>query len=74
MLVISLKDIFYEKADRLVGIYKENSQYCSKVLSLHLADYTQETPVPGGGGAGSGATPAGKSMAPPTSAPKSVRT
>lgn len=80
MLVISLKDIFYEKADRLIGIYKENSQFCSKVLSMHLADYGQDV-IPGGGtsGAGQGAgagvedTPGAKSMAPP-SASRSIRT
>lgn len=78
MIVISLKDIFYEKADRLIGIYKENSQFCSRVLTMHLADYPQEV-VPGGGACAGGTaqvgegTPGVRSMAPP-SATRSIRT
>lgn len=38
-IVISLKDTFYEKAQSLVGIYRDQTDNCSKTLSLDLAQY-----------------------------------
>ncbi|KAJ3332898.1 Structural maintenance of chromosomes protein 1 [Blyttiomyces sp. JEL0837] len=37
-IVISLKSTFYERAEALVGIYKDQSQNSSKVLTLKLED------------------------------------
>jgi structural maintenance of chromosome 1 len=39
MIIISLKDQCYEKADALVGIYIDTSQDCSRTLSLDLTQY-----------------------------------
>jgi len=39
-IVISLKDIFFEHADALVGIYKDKEQQSSYVLTLDLSDYS----------------------------------
>lgn len=38
-LVISLKDSFYHKANALVGIYKDQDEISSGVLSLDLDNY-----------------------------------
>jgi structural maintenance of chromosome 1 len=38
-IVISLKDTFYEKAQSLVGIYRDQENNCSKTLSLDLSEY-----------------------------------
>jgi structural maintenance of chromosome 1 len=38
-LVISLKDSFYEKADGLVGVYKDKATQCSGTLTLDLTQY-----------------------------------
>jgi structural maintenance of chromosome 1 len=35
-LVISLKSLFYEKADALVGIYRDQETNASQVLTLKL--------------------------------------
>jgi len=39
-IVISLKDTFYEKADALVGIYRDTEQNCSRTLTLDLSKYS----------------------------------
>lgn len=44
VVVISLKDQFYEKAESLVGIYRHPEQGCSKVLTADLSAY-EEDPV-----------------------------
>ncbi|RYG41467.1 hypothetical protein EON68_03060 [archaeon] len=54
VIVISLKDSFYEKANGLIGIYRDAAQDCSHTLSLDLERY----------GEGSGA----RGIAPPPSA------
>jgi len=38
-LVISLKDAFYDKADALVGIYREKEMNCSRVATMDLTKY-----------------------------------
>jgi len=38
-LVISLKDSFYHKSDALVGVYRDNANECSGVLTVDLTDY-----------------------------------
>jgi structural maintenance of chromosome 1 len=38
-IVISLKDYFYDKADALVGVTRDVSQACSKVLTFDLTQY-----------------------------------
>ena len=38
-LVISLKDTFFDKADALVGVYKELSENHSKTMTLDMAGY-----------------------------------
>jgi structural maintenance of chromosome 1 len=38
-IVISLKDIFFEHADALVGIYKNKEEQSSHVLTLNLEPY-----------------------------------
>eukprot|EP00051_Salpingoeca_urceolata_P022247 m.357413 g.357413 ORF g.357413 m.357413 type:complete len:515 (-) comp19941_c4_seq6:110-1654(-) len=38
-IVISLKDSFYDKADSLVGIYREQSVDCSRVVTVDLSQY-----------------------------------
>eukprot|EP01117_Protostelium_nocturnum_P006632 TRINITY_DN2388_c0_g1_i1.p1 TRINITY_DN2388_c0_g1~~TRINITY_DN2388_c0_g1_i1.p1 ORF type:complete len:1232 (-),score=660.40 TRINITY_DN2388_c0_g1_i1:54-3749(-) len=40
-IVISLKDTFYEKADALVGIYKDLGSNSSSTLTLDLNNYAQ---------------------------------
>lgn len=37
-IVISLKNSFYETADALIGVYRENSTNSSKMLTLKLKD------------------------------------
>ena len=38
-IVISLKDYFYDKADALIGVTRDVSQACSKVLTFDLTRY-----------------------------------
>ena len=38
-LVISLKDSFYEKADALVGVFKDKAMQRSGTLTLDLTQY-----------------------------------
>lgn len=38
-IVISLKNSFYETADALIGVYKDNSTNSSMILSLKLKDH-----------------------------------
>eukprot|EP00898_Chlorokybus_atmophyticus_P006531 jgi/Chlat1/687/Chrsp104S01283 len=38
-VVISLKDNFYDKADALVGVYRDCDQNCSKTLTFDLGRY-----------------------------------
>merc|ERR1712176_471443 len=38
-LVISLKDAFYDKADALVGIYREKEMNCSRAATMDLTKY-----------------------------------
>ena len=40
-VVISLKDIFYEQADSLVGICRDASSNSSRTMTLHLDQYDQ---------------------------------
>jgi chromosome segregation ATPase len=45
VIVISLKDTFYEKADALVGIYRDAASSCSRTASLNLQSF--DDPVEG---------------------------
>eukprot|EP00897_Mesotaenium_endlicherianum_P000577 jgi/Mesen1/1051/ME000122S00048 len=38
-VVISLKDQFYDKADALVGVYRDSDQGCSRTLTFDLGKY-----------------------------------
>jgi structural maintenance of chromosome 1 len=38
-LIISLKDRFYDKADALIGIYKDQGLASSRTLTLDLTKY-----------------------------------
>ncbi len=38
-IVISLKDIFYEKADALIGVARDTDRGCSKTLTFDLNAY-----------------------------------
>jgi len=38
-VVISLKDTFFEKADALIGIYRDQKDNCTGVLTLDLRSY-----------------------------------
>jgi structural maintenance of chromosome 1 len=38
-LIISLKDRFYDKADALIGIYKDQGLISSRTLTLDLTKY-----------------------------------
>uniref|UniRef100_A0A7S2SMC1 Structural maintenance of chromosomes protein n=1 Tax=Mucochytrium quahogii TaxID=96639 RepID=A0A7S2SMC1_9STRA len=40
-VVISLKDTFYDKADALVGIYREKKYNCSQTLTMSLDGYAE---------------------------------
>ena len=40
-IVISLKGSFYEKAESLIGIYRDPTEISSKILSLKLTDYSE---------------------------------
>lgn len=40
-VVISLKDLFYEKSDALVGIYKDQKEASSRTLTLDLKQYKE---------------------------------
>ena len=39
-IVISLKDIFYEKADALLGVARDTDRGCSKTLTFDLNAYS----------------------------------
>ena len=41
-IVISLKGSFYEKAESLIGIYRDPQDISSKILSLKLTDYPEQ--------------------------------
>jgi len=41
-IVISLKESFYEKADALVGVYKDKTTQSSGVLTIDLTAYLEE--------------------------------
>ena len=38
-IVISLKNTFYENADSLVGVYKDNAEVSSRILTLDLSKF-----------------------------------
>ena len=40
-IVISLKNTFYENADALVGVYKDNEDVSSRVLTLDLTRFEE---------------------------------
>ncbi len=40
-IVISLKDTFYTKADALIGVYRDQSNKSSGILTLDLSRYPQ---------------------------------
>jgi structural maintenance of chromosome 1 len=42
VVVISLKDSFYHKADSLVGVYKDRSKNSSSTLTLDLSEYLDD--------------------------------
>lgn len=39
-VVISLKDSFYDKADALVGVYRDSERSCSRTLTFDLSKYS----------------------------------
>lgn len=41
-IVISLKGIFFENSDSLVGIYRDIDECSSRVLTLRLTDYAEK--------------------------------
>lgn len=45
-IVISLKDSFYERADALIGIYRDVSLSSSRLLTLDLTKYDDVAPLP----------------------------
>ncbi|KAL5863837.1 hypothetical protein ACOSQ3_001351 [Xanthoceras sorbifolium] len=40
-IVISLKDSFYDKAEALVGVYKDSEKSCSRTLTFDLTNYRE---------------------------------
>ncbi|KAK7345769.1 hypothetical protein VNO77_16380 [Canavalia gladiata] len=40
-IVISLKDTFYDKAEALVGVYRDSERGCSRTLTFDLAKYRE---------------------------------
>ncbi|KAL4571973.1 hypothetical protein LXL04_018741 [Taraxacum kok-saghyz] len=40
-IVISLKDTFYDKADALVGVYRDSERACSRTLTFDLTKYPE---------------------------------
>ncbi|PNT78401.1 hypothetical protein BRADI_1g78711v3 [Brachypodium distachyon] len=40
-IVISLKDSFYDKAEALVGVYRDSERSCSRTLTLDLTKYKE---------------------------------
>ncbi|KAG2580829.1 hypothetical protein PVAP13_6NG366500 [Panicum virgatum] len=40
-IVISLKDSFYDKAEALVGVYRDSEQSCSRTLTFDLTKYRE---------------------------------
>lgn len=40
-VVISLKDSFYDKADALVGVYRDSERSCSSTLTFDLSKYSE---------------------------------
>jgi hypothetical protein len=57
-VVISLKDIFFEHADNLVGIYRDVDLLSSKILTLDLTRFGDDTTEEAGGGEGAKITTA----------------
>eukprot|EP00178_Gracilaria_changii_P018546 TRINITY_DN530_c0_g1_i1.p1 TRINITY_DN530_c0_g1~~TRINITY_DN530_c0_g1_i1.p1 ORF type:complete len:1242 (+),score=251.58 TRINITY_DN530_c0_g1_i1:154-3879(+) len=47
-IVISLKDSFYERADALVGIYRDMMSQSSRLLTLDLTDFDEPSAPPVG--------------------------
>ncbi|CAN8070880.1 unnamed protein product [Agarophyton chilense] len=45
-IVISLKDSFYERADALVGIYRDVTLHSSRLLTLDLMEFDEPTSTP----------------------------
>ena len=41
-IVISLKDTFYHRADSLVGIYRDQHDDCSHLVTVDLSKYADE--------------------------------
>ena len=40
-IVISLKDTFYDKAEALVGVYRDSERGCSRTLTFDLTKYRE---------------------------------
>ncbi|TKY52741.1 Structural maintenance of chromosomes protein 1 [Spatholobus suberectus] len=40
-IVISLKDTFYDKAEALVGVYRDSERGCSRTLTFNLTNYRE---------------------------------
>lgn len=40
-IVISLKDSFYDKAEALVGVYRDSERCCSRTLTFDLTKYRE---------------------------------
>jgi len=40
-IVISLKDSFYDKAEALVGVYRDSERSCSRTLTFDLTKYRE---------------------------------
>ncbi|GLJ44239.1 hypothetical protein SUGI_0924170 [Cryptomeria japonica] len=40
-VVISLKDTFYDKADALIGVYRDSEKCCSRTLTFDLTKYDE---------------------------------
>lgn len=43
-IVISLKETFYEHADGLIGVYRDQALDCSRTLSIDLNQYSESVP------------------------------
>ena len=50
-LVMSLKDLFYSKADALVGIYRDKAKGCSQSATLDLSAWDVQEQASSVGGA-----------------------
>ncbi|OMP09016.1 structural maintenance of chromosomes protein 1-like protein [Corchorus olitorius] len=40
-IVMSLKDSFYDKAEALVGVYRDSERGCSRTLTFDLTKYRE---------------------------------